>query len=140
MFYIAEPPLWKIDLNNGESEYFITDQDLEKARPRLQQVGIRASHRYKGLGQMNVDELAESTLEPGKRVLRQVKIDRDDVDVDRILNVLFGSDTTVRKDSILSGTLGEDGLRERYEDLSSRLTAISDNGVESEFEVRSVVL
>ncbi len=168
MFYIAEPPLWKIDLNNGESEYFITDQDLEKARPRLQQVGIRASHRYKGLGQMNVDELAESTLEPGKRVLRQVKIDekarprlqqvgirashrykglgqmnvdelaestlepgkrvlrqvkidRDDVDVDRILNVLFGSDTTVRKDSILSGTLGEDGLRERYEDLSSRL-------------------
>ena len=140
MFYIAEPPLWKIDLNNGESEYFITDQDLEKARPRLQQVGIRASHRYKGLGQMNVDELAESTLEPGKRVLRQVKIDRDDVDVDRILNVLFGSDTTVRKDSILSGTLGEDGLRESYEDLSSRLVAISDNGVESEFEVRNVVL
>ena len=57
--------------------------------------------RYKGLGEMNADELGETTMDPTRRVLKQVRID-DIVDTDRVIDVLMGTDVPSRKSFIQS--------------------------------------
>jgi DNA gyrase subunit B len=57
--------------------------------------------RYKGLGEMNADELGETTMDPAKRVLKQVRIE-DIVATDRVIDVLMGTDVPSRKSFIQS--------------------------------------
>ena len=57
--------------------------------------------RYKGLGEMNSDELWETTMDPSRRVLKQVTVD-DTRDADRIFDILMGTDVPSRKSFIQS--------------------------------------
>ncbi len=99
MVYIAQPPLYRVYKKSNPSVfvYAWNDADLEEARRKIGPgYGIK---RYKGLGEMNAHDLAETTMEKKTRVLLQVKIE-DPVVVDKKISVLMGSDSLVRREWI----------------------------------------
>lgn len=71
--YIACPPLYRIAPKKGEEIYCWTDEDLDKTRKEVK--GAYTLSRYKGLGEMNADQLGYTTMSPKTRRLIQVKID-----------------------------------------------------------------
>ena len=94
--YIACPPLYRV--YNGKKEiYCYDDNDLEKAKAEVGK-GYRIN-RYKGLGEMNYDQLSTTTMLPAKRKLLQVFIKDDEECKDKV-NLFLGRDTDRRKDWI----------------------------------------
>lgn len=71
--YIAMPPLYKAMPSKGAEEYLYDDKALEKYRKRHK--GSFTLQRYKGLGEMDAEQLWETTLDPEKRMLKQVEIE-----------------------------------------------------------------
>ena len=69
-----------------------------KAKPKVPKISLQ---RYKGLGEMNPDELWETTMDPARRILKQVSI-TDAADADRIFDILMGEDVPSRKSFIQS--------------------------------------
>ena len=96
--YIAQPPLYKIKMGK-ESFYAYSDEEKFKIIGD-QDMGDNIQ-RYKGLGEMNSDELWETTMDPAKRILKQVTVD-DAREADRIFDVLMGTDVPSRKSFIQS--------------------------------------
>ena len=99
MVYIAQPPLYRVYRKSNPSVfvYAWSDADLEEARTKIGQgYGIK---RYKGLGEMNAHDLAETTMDKKTRVLLQVKIE-DPVVCDRRIGVLMGNDSSKRREWI----------------------------------------
>ena len=99
MVYIAQPPLYRVyrKSNPNVFVYAWSDADLEEARAKIGQgYGIK---RYKGLGEMNAHDLAETTMDKKTRVLLQVKIE-DPVVCDRRIGVLMGNDSSKRREWI----------------------------------------
>ncbi|WP_341662981.1 DNA topoisomerase (ATP-hydrolyzing) subunit B [Blattabacterium cuenoti] len=96
--YIATPPLYFIRKGN-HSQYAWNDQERETI---IHQLGGRKSvniQRYKGLGEMNAEQLWETTMNPKKRTLRQVNID-DDSEADKIFSILMGDEVPPRRNFI----------------------------------------
>ena len=71
--YIAMPPLYKAMPSKGEEEYLYDDKALEEYRKTHK--GPFTLQRYKGLGEMDADQLWETTLDPARRILKQVEIE-----------------------------------------------------------------
>lgn len=98
--YIALPPLYKVSKKNGKHEdviYAWDDDELEKAK---KQIGRGyAVQRYKGLGEMNADQLWETTMNPETRTLIQVSIE-DAALVERRVSVLMGDKVEPRREWI----------------------------------------
>ncbi len=95
--YIAQPPLYKIKMGKT-IHYAYSDEEKRKVVGKEESGDIQ---RYKGLGEMNSDELWETTMDPTKRVLKQVSVD-DGREADRIFDVLMGTDVPSRKSFIQS--------------------------------------
>ncbi|MBQ1377603.1 MAG: DNA gyrase subunit B [Lachnospiraceae bacterium] len=95
--YIAMPPLYKaVPSGKGEEVYLYNDEELAKYRKTHKNFSLQ---RYKGLGEMDPDQLWETTLDPERRFLKRVSID-DAMTADRITEMLMGSDVEPRRDFI----------------------------------------
>ncbi len=94
--YIACPPLYRVYAGKKEI-YCYDDNELEKAKAEIGR-GYRVN-RYKGLGEMNYDQLSHTTMQPEKRKLLQVFIQDDEECKDKV-NIFLGRDTDRRKDWI----------------------------------------
>jgi len=96
--YIAQPPLYKI--KKGKLEFYAyNDEERDQIIERLKQEkepGEITVTRFKGLGEMNPEQLWETTMDPEKRTLLQVTIENA-AEADRIFSILMGSDVEPRK-------------------------------------------
>ena len=126
--YLAQPPLFKI--NKGSKSIYIKDEkeledyvldnnmklkklkkgskdflkefDLEKSKMNIQ--------RFKGLGEMNPEELWSTTLDPNSRNLLQVKYSKDLTKDQKLIHTLMGNDVSLRKDFIISNAINVQNL------------------------------
>ena len=92
--YIAMPPLYKAMPAKGEEEYLYDDKALEQYRKRHK--GPFNLQRYKGLGEMDADQLWETTLNPETRILKQIEIEDARMASD-VTEMLMGTDVPPRK-------------------------------------------
>ena len=92
--YLAMPPLYKAMPSKGEEEYLYDDKALERYRKKHK--GPFTLQRYKGLGEMDAEQLWETTLNPESRILKQVEIE-DARMASEITELLMGTDVPPRK-------------------------------------------
>ncbi len=92
--YIAMPPLYKVMPKKGKEEYLYDDKALERYRKTHK--GAFTLQRYKGLGEMDAQQLWETTLNPKTRILKRVEIE-DAILASDVTEVLMGSDVPPRK-------------------------------------------
>jgi DNA gyrase subunit B len=95
--FIAQPPLYLI--RRGRSKHYIySDEALKEYFKENDSKGI-SMQRYKGLGEMNAEQLWETTMDPERRILTSVKID-DAIEADRMFTILMGDDVEPRREFI----------------------------------------
>jgi DNA gyrase subunit B len=108
--YTAVPPLHRIEISNpkkGMDKYVYTysDDELQRKLAELSKKGMSWKdpvQRYKGLGEMDADQLAETTMDPRRRTLRRLTVDDAEASA-QVFELLMGSDVAPRKDFLVQG-------------------------------------
>ena len=106
--YVAQPPLYKLEYNK-ESHYLYNEQELNDKLKEID--GNPRIQRYKGLGEMNPEQLWETTMNPGNRVLKRIELE-DNIEAEDMFTILMGSKVEPRRDFIY-----KHGLEVKYLDI-----------------------
>jgi len=111
--YAAVPPLHRIEIagsggRKGEVVYTYAEAEMTNLLRKLERTGKRYKEpiqRYKGLGEMDAHQLAETTMDPGRRTLRRISMADEEalVEAERVFELLMGNDVAPRKDFIVAG-------------------------------------
>lgn len=107
--YSAVPPLHRFELTNprkGMDKYIYTYSDAEYQRKAAEltkkKLNFKEPQRYKGLGEMDADQLADTTMTMGRRTLRRITLD-DAEEAEGVFEMLMGNDVAPRKEFIVDG-------------------------------------
>ena len=136
--YVLDTPLYVINLKDNTSVYCMNNDELAEKRAEIGEQNIRTIDRFKGLGEVDSDVLWETTLNPETRHARQIKIERNDMSLCDVLEVLFGKSTERRKRAILGS------MMENFDDTMDEMESIADYveglGLNEDLEVEEVAM
>lgn len=136
--YICETPLYVINCMDNTSVYCMDEAELEEQRNAVGKDNIRSIDRFKGLGETDEDTLWNTTLDPQKRRLRQIKLERGDVELQDALEILFGKSTDRRKSAILGSMMGDyEGTMSNIDSLVNYVNSLNLN---EDLELKEVSL
>ena len=97
--YLAQPPLYRITAGR-QSQYVYTEEEKDEALTKLSTRSV-SLQRYKGLGEMNPDQLWETTMDPARRTILQINLE-DAAQADQTFDMLMGGDVPPRRKFILT--------------------------------------
>ena len=98
--YLAQPPLYKIEKNKNVW-YAYSDEELNRILVEIGRDGNNKIQRYKGLGEMDAEQLWETTMDPEKRILKRVTIDEENSsEIDVTFTTLMGDKVEPRREFI----------------------------------------
>lgn len=98
--YLAQPPLYKVEKNKIQ-KYVYSDEELNQVLSELGRDGNNKIQRYKGLGEMDAEQLWDTTMDPEKRILLKVTIDEEESsEIDLTFTTLMGDKVEPRREFI----------------------------------------